>query len=351
MISEIKINNVIYNKYDIYKIIDSEIDEYPEFLKKVFEFLGEWFNNNDYVSLRTSGSTGKPKVINLSKRCMIESARSTITYFDLKKGDRLLLAMSAEFIAGKMMILRALLRRLDLYVYNPVSDITPYLDKEYDFCALVPYQVISTLRNMNSDFVTFNRIKKLIIGGGVVDSELELLLDNVDTDCYSTYGMTETASHVAIRNINKTHSSYFIALPGIEFLKDERDCLVIKGEHLPFGEIITNDVVELFDNKKFEWKGRYDNVINSGGVKLHPEEIEKKIEHLFSDRFFISKTDDSLLGEIVVLVIESEPNSKYDEKLILDKISILVKKYECPKKIIFKKTFEQTSTNKIRRIF
>ena len=169
-------------------------------------------------------------------------------------------------------------------------------------------------------------LNQLIIGGGKVDDELKSMLLNTGVKCYSTYGMTETASHVAIKKIGE--DDVFESLPGVTFSIDDRNCLIIKTSYLPEKEIITNDVVTLIDDTRFVWNGRFDNVINSGGVKLFPEMIEEKIKDIISHNFFIAKEDHHALGQIPVLVIESSPIGEEQEIKLLDKISKRVKKYE-----------------------
>ena len=342
----IRINGKLYTKEYIRKINISETVSFTPIVVSVIEFLKIWWDDSLYVKVNTSGSTGEPKTIELPKSSMLASAEATLKFFGLKQNANILLVMSPQYIAGKMMIIRAIAGNLNLCAEEPVSDITPYLNKEYDFCALVPYQALTTIKRSGKQY--FNNIKTLIIGGGKVDSELESLLLETSVECYSTYGMTETASHVALKKISAEFTA-FQALPGIIFDTDERECLIIKNEYLPEKEIITNDVVKLNDSTTFIWKGRFDNVINSGGVKLYPETIEDKIKDLINIPFFITKFDHELLGEAVALVLECDKPEINEESRILSEIESVVNKYEKPRKIVYKSCFELTPTGKIRR--
>lgn len=311
-------------------------------------FLLDWLNEKDHIIVQTSGSTGKPKKIKVFKQHMINSAKATGKFFKAEEGTTALLCLPANYIAGKMMLVRAMVLgwKIDLVPPKTIPLDTVY--KQYDFCAMVPLQLDNSLNRLHL-------IKKLIVGGGVVSENLKGLVQEVKTKIYETYGMTETVSHIAARRINpkkkdKKDANFFKALPNIILNIDNRNCLVIKAPQLNEETIITNDVVELKTYKKFIWKGRYDNVINSGGIKLYPEEIETKLQLLIGHRFFITSIPDDALGEKLVLIIEREYD-KIEDITLQESISNLknLKKYEIPKKIYFLPQFIETDNDKVQR--
>ncbi len=304
------------------------------------KFIQDWLSNEESITVKTSGSTGIPKEIKLQKEQMRNSAISTGAFFNLPENTSALLCMSADYIGGKMMVVRAMVLGWDLTVVEPTKNPLQNLQQEFDFAAMVPYQVFNSIDDLH-------KIKKLIIGGGSISADLEVKLQNITTECYSTYGMTETISHIAIRNLNGPKKTVFYeALPNVQFSKNENDCLVIDAPLISNETLVTNDVVELISNKKFKFLGRIDNVINSGGIKIYPEIIEKKLASEIKQPFFIASEKDKALGEKVVLIIESDYKSKKDEfSVIFENLS----KYERPKKIISIEKFLYTETGKIKR--
>ena len=320
----------------------------PEWEEALFIFLENWLDESDIIHAQTSGSTGVPKKLELKKEQMKASARLTNQFFDLRKEDTVLLCLSTNYIAGKMMIVRAFVGHLHLIAIEPTS--YPPINKPVKFTAMVPMQV-EALLNSTEGLATMNYIDKLIIGGSATSALLETKLQNVSTNCYATYGMTETVSHIALRKINGSDSSdEYRALEGVWFEQDERDCLVIHAPHLQAEPFITNDIVKLKNRNCFEWIGRFDNVINSGGVKLFPETIEKKISSFIAQRFYITSRKDEKLGEKVVLVIESEPFTELKNQELDIQLSSHLGRFEKPREIIFKPQFEETSTGKVKRI-
>ena len=299
-------------------------------------FLKEWFSESETISIKTSGSTGKPKWIKLQKKHMINSAKTTGDFFELGAGIKALLCLPVDYIAGKMMLVRSMYLGWHLDVIPSSSKPLEGLDQEYDFSAMIPMQLKNSLD-------VINRVKKLIVGGGAVDHNLENEIQSVSTLIFATYGMTETCTHVAVKKMNHEKWTSFKTLKGVLISKDNRDCLVIDAPNVSHEQIITNDVVEIISSDAFHWKGRYDNVVNSGGVKLYPEEIEKKIAPYFDSRFFIAGVKDETLGEKLVLVIEGEESS-ISEAIYQD-----LTKYEIPKSIYYSPRFLETETQKIQR--
>lgn len=294
-------------------------------------FVSEWLSPELTIKLQTSGSTGVPKRIEVKKEWMRNSANLTGETFGLSEGDSVLLCLPMQYIAAKMMVVRALELGLDLIVTEPKKVIQVLAD----FVAMVPIQLENSL-----DYI--DDIKVLIVGGSHVRLSLLAKLQNISTNIYETYGMTETLTHVAIKPLNGAgKSEYFSTLTGVSLEVDERGCLVIYAPKLNPEKVITNDMVELADESRFKLLGRYDNVINSGGVKMHPEIIEEKLELLIPyRRYFVAGIYDEEFGQRVVLFIEGEPT-----EILLDSLS----KYERPKEIVYIKTFVETGTGKINR--
>ncbi len=302
----------------------------------VYKFLEEWFSKHDFVEVKTSGSTGKPKIIRLKKEFMINSAKATGEFFNLPEKTTALLCLSTDFIAGKMMLIRAMVLGWELDIIDPNSKIK--INKHYNFSAMVPLQ----LRNSLSEI---HKIKKLIIGGGVVSNNLLEEIQNLSTEIFATYGMTETITHIAVKKLNNCTNSeqkYYKILPNIKIYIDERKCLVITAPNISENIIKTNDVVDLISDTQFEWLGRFDNVINSGGIKLYPEKIEEKLSKIIKNRFFVVGIPDDVLSEKLVLIIEGN-----NRKINLKTADLLT--YEFPKEICFVEQFVETETKKIQR--
>ena len=224
---------------------------------EINQFLRAWFSTDPHIVVMTSGSTGSPKSIHLRKDFMINSALATGRYFQLGEHTKALCCLPIKFIAGKMMLVRALVLGWDLDVIESTSNPLQEITKEYDFSAMVPLQ----LRNSISKI---DQIKTLIVGGGVVSKDLNKAIQTVHTKCYATYGMTETSTHVAVKKLNKftqlelESASVYKTLPDVTISKDKRSCLVIYAPKISNEKIITNDVVEVVSKTEFNWKGRID---------------------------------------------------------------------------------------------
>jgi O-succinylbenzoic acid--CoA ligase len=300
------------------------------------------------VQVVTSGSTGEPKSLLVRKESMLASARLTNSYFGLQAGDPVWLCLSANYIAGKMMIVRAVAGNLTLIVTEPVS--TPVISTPVKFAAMVPMQVEALFKS-KSGSETFSQIPKLIIGGSAISEALEARIQSLQTVCFATYGMTETVSHIAVRQLNGTQASAaYQALEGVTFEQDERDCLIIHAPHLQDKPFITNDIVSLLSPVSFEWKGRYDHVINTGGIKVIPETLEAKLSPFIHKRFFITALPDEVLGQKIVLVIEGEPFSTRQMQDLQSVFTSRFSRYEKPRQILFVPRFVETSSGKVKRI-
>ena len=330
----------------------TSIDVLLEFSKdissEVHLFLIDWFNDQDFITVKTSGSTGVAKSIQLKKEFMVNSAKATGTFFHLYQDTTALLCMSVGFIAGKMMLVRAMVLGWHLDVLKPSANPLCQITKTYDFSAMVPLQLKASLKELH-------KIKKIIVGGAAVNNDLKNKLEHLSTEIFSTYGMTETITHVAVKKLNKIaaekkDSSYYKTLPNVSVDIDERGCLVINAPKISTEKIITNDIVKLYSNTTFAWLGRYDTIINSGGIKLNPETIEEKLAEIIKNRFFVTGIPDKVLGEKLILIIEGSFEKK-ELFTLKEKISKLhfLEKYEKPKEILNALKFVETATKKIHR--
>lgn len=339
---QFRFNGHAYAVRDLKEIAYSLIKEGEEFERAIGDFLLDWFHNSPTLSIGTSGSTGNPKIIVVQKEHMINSALATGTFFKMGPGTKALHCLPSNFIAGKMMLVRAMFLGWDLHCIQPSS--TPFIptDTFYDFSAMVPLQVQHAVS-------TLNRIGTLIVGGAPLPSELRSKVVALKTKVYETYGMTETVSHIAVKEItgNLDLEAGFKALPDVVLSQDERGCLVIEAPKIMDGIITTNDVIQLISPSEFLWLGRFDHIINSGGIKLIPEQIEKKLSPLFTSRFFIAGIPDALLGHKLVLLVEGHIDREqvYQEVRNLKSLS----KYEVPKEIYSLPHFLETSNGKVRR--
>lgn len=304
------------------------------------QFILEWLDNNDFIKVKTSGSTGVPKIVPLQKKHVFNSANATVDYFDLFENTKALLCLSSEYIAGKMMLVRGMIAGWDLHTVEPGKDPLKNVKSAFDFTAMVPYQVFHSLDDLH-------KVKKIIIGGGAIPEKLENQLQQKETLAFATYGMTETISHIAVRQVNGVESSnLFSALPQVNFSQTSNGCLKINAPEISSEVIETNDVVELLSPTSFRFLGRIDNVINSGGLKIHPEELEKKLSLHIKHPFFIASEKDETLGERVILVVEdNEPLHLKDFTKAFEGLSL----YERPKKLYVVPQFLYTETEKIRR--
>ena len=338
-----------FKNFDIKNILPR-----TEFEKKVLQFLQDWFSHSETVSVQTSGSTGIPKVFEIEKKRMLNSAKMTCDFLGLKEGDTALLCLPVQYISGKMMLVRAIERKLKVIISVPSS--APEISQNIDFCAMTPLQVQNSL-----DKIHF--IKNLIIGGAAVSEKLKneisttLQFSNSPTRIYETYGMSETLSHIALKQISPIQEEYFTVLNDVEISVDERNCLKIFAPKLNPEILQTNDIVELMhfdsaqgDKKQFKFLGRFDNVINSGGVKIFAEELENLVKkHIDRDLVFLGKPDETL-GEKLILVIEdaSTPLSMTEIKSQISNLKF-ENKFHIPKEILFLEKFPRAENGKILR--
>ncbi len=339
-----KLNGIHYDREQMKEVAYSFIKEGEPYERTLGDFLTDWLNEDDYIIARTSGSTGKPKKIKLLKEHMVNSAIATGDFFEIYPGDKALLCLPGNYIAGKMMLIRAIILGLELDLTEPtLSPIFDYL-KPYAFCSMMPSQLTKMV-----DYV--GNIKNILVGGAIVSRKLKERIQGCPSNIFETYGMTETITHIAARRLNNFDRSpikkeewhFFTTLPNVNISQDLRGCLVIDAPYVSSHELITNDVVRLHSEKTFEWLGRIDNVINSGGIKIYPETVENKLSSQIKQRFFIAQQKDDTLGEKLILVVEGD-SFELDKSVFKN-----LDKYEIPRDVYFLPKFENTFSGKIQR--
>ncbi|POY40731.1 O-succinylbenzoic acid--CoA ligase [Flavobacterium alvei] len=330
-----KLNGIHISRKEMFYVAYSFIKEGKPFEQHIGNFLLDWFDEKSYIELQTSGTTGVPKIIRIEKQAMLDSALATGDFFGLQPGDTMLHCLPTNYVAGKMMWVRSFILGLDMKFVEPTSNPLEKMDECFDFCAMVPLQAKNSLEKLKQ-----KKIKKLIIGGVRVHKALEQELVKLPMEIYETYGMTETITHIAAKKIGAVA---FTTLPNVSVSEDKNQCLVIKAKNISKDPIVTNDIVKLISDTQFIWEGRIDNVINSGGIKLLPEQIEEKLSTLIPRRYFVFGKTDEVLGEKAILYVEGEPLE------IEESVFGLLNKYEIPKEIIFIPKFQETATGKIMR--
>ena len=328
-----KFNGVHLGREQLCTVAYSFIKEGADFQKALGDFLIDWFDDKTYIEMNTSGTTGAPKLIRVEKEAMVSSALSTGDFFDLNPGNKVLHCLPVDYVAGKMMFVRSFILGLDMDFVEPNSNPLEYNDVKYDFAAMVPLQAKNSLAKLTN-------IKKIIIGGVKIHKSLEQELVKLPNEIYETYGMTETITHIAAKRV---WERAFTVLPNVTVSSNENNCLVVHAKKINPEPIVTNDIVEIVSDTQFVWLGRFDNVINSGGIKLIPEKIEEKLSTHIPRRYFVHGQADDVLGEKVVLYVEGEPIA------IDEEVFSVLDKYEKPKNIVFIPKFTVTATGKIVR--
>lgn len=340
----IRLNGILYNRQNLSEL-HNRCESGHSWKNEIYHFLQNWFDDLDFIYAHTSGSTGEPKNIKLSKKSMVNSALMTNQFFGLTATSVGLLCLPASYIAGKMMLVRAIMGGFNLLSVEPSANPFENLQTPIDFTAITPYQLYHSGESLQQ-----KSVGKIIVGGGPVTGKLEQLADEIPSELYETYGMTETCSHIALRRFNgKEKSEYFTVLSGVTIRLDQRGCLAIRAPHLLEEEIQTNDIVEMKGIGSFKWLGRADSTINTGGIKIHPEQLEKQLENIIPFPCFITSIPDEILENIVVLVIESESYTPVQEKELNDQLNKVLTKYEIPKRILYLPAFIYSQSNKILR--
>ena len=310
-------------------------------MMSIDEFLNEWHDERPAVLVHTSGSTGRPKAMWAEKRRMEASARITCDFLGLKAGDSALLCMSLDYIAGKMMVVRSLVRGLRLTVVEPTG--VPRWEGPVDLAAMVPMQVWNLLQTADGR-ERLRQVRHLIIGGGAIDEAMESELRSFPNHVWSTYGMTETLSHIALRRLNGDEASeWYTPFRTVSVSLNDDHCLVIDAPLVHDGVLVTNDIAEVRDGR-FRILGRKDNVVCSGGIKIQMEEVERLLKPYVTEPFMITKRHDEKFGEAVVLLTEST-----DREALLAVCQKALPRYWQPRDIMTVAHLPMTATGKPAR--
>ena len=313
-------------------------------------FLEDWFSEKNTVAVQSSGSTGTPKILHAEKERMKASAAMTCSFLGLKQGDTALLCMPLKYIGAKMVVVRALIWGLDLYCAAPSGHPFAQINFSPDFLALTPAQVYSSLQN-STESTLLRGTKQLIIGGGAINAALAEELADFPHAVWSTYGMTETLSHIALRRLNgKDKSDWYQPFSGVTVSLTPQGTLAVNAPAVCPERLITNDIAEVDAFGRFKIIGRADNVINSGGIKLQAEKLEDKLAAVLPFPFMITSVPDEQYGEATVLLVQNTDNgADTDESALRNTVNAVLGKYEKPKHIFFTKHLPRTETDKPNR--
>lgn len=332
--------------------------------RAALDFCRRWLMGAEEFTVRTSGSTGAPKPIGLRREQMIASARATGEALGLVAGMRALVCLPVRYIAGQMMLVRGLELGLAMTLVEPAADPLADLppDAGFDFTAVVPLQLETLLAGPVDYRRRLDRMRAILVGGAPVSAALEQQAQALNAPVYHTYGMTETATHVALRRLNgPTATPHFHPLPGVEIGVDDRGCLRVRGPMTLHQWLQTNDLVHLVPATgnglpaTFRWLGRWDNVINSGGVKVQIETVEAVVERAWlalglpARRHFVAGLPDQRLGETVALVIEGQPLTAAEQEALLDTLGQRLERFARPRSVVYAARFAETATGKIDR--
>ncbi|MFD2785557.1 AMP-binding protein [Hymenobacter rubripertinctus] len=323
---------------------------------RVLDFVRQWLNGTQEFGLHTSGSTGQPQLVQMKRQQLEASARRTGDYFDLGPGDRLLVCLNCEFVGGLMMLVRGLERRMHLTIVEPQADPLALVPPEagFDFTSFVPLQLRAVLAAGHAP--RLNQMRGILVGGAAVERSLEQELQALHVPLYLTYGMTETASHIALRRLNGPQAQpTYRVLPGIAVGQDERGCLTVRADVTDNQLITTNDRITLADDAQtFEWLGRVDFVINSGGVKVQAEKVEQVLEVALTElglahRAFVAGRPDKRLGEQVTAFLEGPALPDAQQRQLLALLTARLARYEVPRELVWLPKFQITTSGKLDR--
>ncbi len=374
------LNGTAYSREELTAFCETQLRApgTPPWELALFRFIRDYFDETIPLVQKTSGTTGDPTTIPLQRPAMVRSAEMTLRRFNLLPGDRVLLCLPVEYIAGKMMVVRALVGGLHLVTAepsgNPLGKLEEAVKKELkdpesveaeledlvsvkgdlkklgsveameaiDFAAMVPLQLHETLKDAGSR-AKLEKIGKLLIGGGEINPALREEVGKLrNVEVYESFAMSETYTHFAVHRINGEHPDpFFKVLEGVKIGKDSRGCLVVDVPGVTNRAVVSNDLVRMVGDQDFEWLGRIDNVIKSGGVKIVPEILEKKIAELTGKEVLVLGVPDKKLGRKLVIVVE--------EDISQDPLSKVLQKHELPKEIITIPSFARNNSMKIDR--
>ncbi len=343
-IKGLTLNDRFFSLPELIQFCKNEINngKEPDWKLGVYHFILDFLDESSVILQQTSGTTGAQKNVELPKDSMLASAKNTIKFFQLEQKDVAVLCLPIQYIAGKMMVVRALVGEMNLKLLEPSG--TPDFSglSKIDFCAMVPMQAIQLLEKK-----LWPNIKTLILGGAETGKELLEQLQQLETRVFETYGMAETCSHVALKRLNGVGAEdFFSALADVQLSIDERECLVIEAGFLP-EKVVTNDRVEMSESYRFRWLGRFDNVINSGGLKIQPEVMEGQFQAILNKPCAVLGSPDEKLGQKIVLVLETSENET--QKQVIGKLSSHFERKLLPKKVYFLQKFPRNKSFKIDR--
>jgi o-succinylbenzoate---CoA ligase len=335
-------------------IVSGHVKALNDFEFHTLEFIRDWYNGREKFLLTTSGSTGEPKPISITRTQMIASAVATANALSLQGGGEALICLDTRYIAGKMMLVRCFISGLHIRAVTPTAN--PLWNvgwgKNIHFVALVPYQLHAILES--EERTKLDSIENIIVGGAPLTSGDLDRLSSYSCNVFLTYGMTETISHIALKRLNpKVADAFYKTLPGITVETDDRECLIIDCPYIR-DKVVTNDIVRLIDSSTFMWLGRFDNVINSGGIKIHPEKLEDEIGPIIKGlnlhaRFLISSVPDLGLGERLVLILETDRLEDSQKSKIIEELAKLLPRFKVPKDIYTVVSLPETENGKINR--
>lgn len=317
-----------------------------QFVETLRQFENEWRNESETMTVQTSGSTGVPKQMRVQKKYMVASAQMTCSFLRLHAGDTALLCMPLQYIAGKMLAVRSFVAGLKLVTIAPSSHPFAHLHFAPTFAAMTPHQVYESL-NIPREATLLRRVSRLIIGGGAISDELAEKLQHFPNEVWSTYGMTETLSHIAMRRLNGLYASdKYTPLSGVRLTLNEEGCLVITAPQIGVENLVTNDRCEIFPDGTFRVLGRKDNVICSGGLKIQIEEVERRLANLPVPNFAITSVPDAEFGEAVTLLYEGKNSEATALELFCRK---KLPRHEVPKHYLAVEQIPRTETGKPAR--
>lgn len=323
----------------------------PDWERKVWRFIQLWNDNRaDAIAVFTSGSTGQPREILHKKKHIRESALMTGKVLKLTTNMNALLCLPADKISGMMMIVRAMELKMNLHCVRPAAHPLNELTAEHNlhFAAFTPAQVHSIIASTSAR-TTFSAIGKVLLGGENTPRETVTAIAHLPNEVYVTFGMTETISHIALKRINGTTPDQHYTVPdGIKISVDENERLIVTAPQLGVVQLRTTDIVSLVSQTQFDWIGRADNVINTGGVKVFPEQIEKLLLSDLNMPFFVTGIRDEKYGERVALVIETAQAEDADKEKITLAVSKLPK-LQRPKTMMLCRQFVKTANGKLQR--
>lgn len=310
------------------------------------DFLAEWFNPLPVLKVQTSGSTGTPKELWVEKERMRNSARLTVAFLGLQAGDSALICMPLKYIGGKMVIVRALIAGLNLIPVTPSGHPMATLETAPVFAAMTPMQVFNSIQ-IATEKERLEQIQHLIIGGGAIDNELAQVLKKFPKAVWSTYGMTETLSHIALRRLSGPKASeWYTPLSQVSLSLSAEGTLIIQAPTVNPETLVTNDLVTFNSEGQFRIIGRKDNVINTGGVKVQIEQVETLLKPRLTFDIQITGVPDPKFGERIVLLAETGENLNDRQRNLLEEAFNSLPPYWRPKETIPVPSLPKTGSGK-----